>query len=676
MPETTPSSSDFDDQSLFEHTRWMRGLAKRLVAGGDQADDLVQSAWAIAITNPPRVGVPLRGWLAGIMRRLALLDRRAHGHRTGREQVVAADAAREAVPGTDALVALAEEKRFIIDSVLALPDHEREVILLRYYEGVPPREIARRMDIPVRAVHTLRDRALETLRVRLDTKHDGDRRAWGLALLPLARETTAAQAALTSGVAMGAFNAVALKVLAAFMVVIILALGVFALMAKGGVEPLLGRVELSSESVAGSPGDSIQARLAAPGSTADYAKSGLVVPGELAARQPAALAEGRPSSEGTVHLLVMVTDAESGAPLGDGYLHLERGSEQVAGVIEADGTFRIDFTDPDLSGPDALCRIEVEHRGYVTTRLITAVHEPVHIELVRGGTLTGTVFDDGGIPTPLAGLCLRSEVARDSSGDLLDDGSDYYDRFEPASDGTFCIAGLMPGVYVLSLLGDPDDDEEQALVKLAVTLGVGEHKVVDVLLRDPDAVTVSGLVTAPGAGRVALIPVFYPHADAGTMVTGRPLAGVGTLPGEFRAEGLQRGAYLVLLRPESVEDDGPYALLPDVKIDRSSPSERTMNFVFPPYQITGTLSRDAGLEALIVVAVPLGASGLAMSFTEGDERLELLGQSVEDDGSFALPGIATGPYRVEVFGASRSQPLGSQIVDVRGNEVLPRWNLQ
>lgn len=61
-PHASPSMNDpstLDPDQLLEHSAWMRRLAERLVNGGEQADDLVQTAWAAALKNPPRAGVPM-----------------------------------------------------------------------------------------------------------------------------------------------------------------------------------------------------------------------------------------------------------------------------------------------------------------------------------------------------------------------------------------------------------------------------------------------------------------------------------------------------------------------------------------------------------------------------------------------------------------------------------------
>ncbi|MCE9594566.1 MAG: carboxypeptidase regulatory-like domain-containing protein [Planctomycetes bacterium] len=62
----------------------------------------------------------------------------------------------------------------------------RTTVLLRYFDGLPPRVIARRLGVPVKTVHSRIFRALGVMRERLESEHDGDRRAMWVALVGLA----------------------------------------------------------------------------------------------------------------------------------------------------------------------------------------------------------------------------------------------------------------------------------------------------------------------------------------------------------------------------------------------------------------------------------------------------------------------------------------------------------
>src|SRR6185503_16110462 len=88
-----------------------------------------------------------------------------------------AAAPREAAPSTDALAARADAEQIVIRAVLALDEPYRSVVLLRFFEDLPPRRIAERLGVPVETVRTRLRRALAKLREDLDGRVGGTE-AW------------------------------------------------------------------------------------------------------------------------------------------------------------------------------------------------------------------------------------------------------------------------------------------------------------------------------------------------------------------------------------------------------------------------------------------------------------------------------------------------------------------
>src|SRR5262249_12660258 len=70
----------------------LRSLARALVAGDADADDLVQDAAVAALEHPPALARPVRPWLAAILRNRRRMDVRATRRREAREHAVAPDA--------------------------------------------------------------------------------------------------------------------------------------------------------------------------------------------------------------------------------------------------------------------------------------------------------------------------------------------------------------------------------------------------------------------------------------------------------------------------------------------------------------------------------------------------------------------------------------------------------
>lgn len=165
---------------LLADAHWVRALARSLAVDANEADDLAQEAYLQALRRPPGHAENLRGWFQRVLQNLVRQKRRATQRREARER-----ATEPAEPvATDDLVGRATTHRELVDAVLRLDEPYRGTILLRFFEDLPPREIAARMAVPVATVHTRIQRGCARLRARLDASF-GDRRAWCAALLPL-----------------------------------------------------------------------------------------------------------------------------------------------------------------------------------------------------------------------------------------------------------------------------------------------------------------------------------------------------------------------------------------------------------------------------------------------------------------------------------------------------------
>jgi len=172
---------DFDLEHLLTHQAWIHDLARRLVVDESAADDVAQDAWVTALTNPPTKPGPIRSWLRRVVTNRVFMNHRAAVHRRRREQIVARPAQ---VPSVAEIREREEARIKVTRAVLSLEEPYREAILYRYFENLPPREIAALLGVSRRAVEERLRRGLSQLRARLD--HDfGDRRSWCVALLPV-----------------------------------------------------------------------------------------------------------------------------------------------------------------------------------------------------------------------------------------------------------------------------------------------------------------------------------------------------------------------------------------------------------------------------------------------------------------------------------------------------------
>jgi len=184
-------------ESLLQHAEFLRSLARSLLRDEAAADDLVQETFRTAIERPPASDHNLRGWLGAVARNLARMSWRGEARRRVREQGVAQPGA---VPSPAEVAERLELQEDVARAVSTLDEPHRTVVFLRHFEGVPPREIARRLGLPVSTVHTRLQRAHARLRERLDRRHG--RRAWSLALAGLALPKASTAAAVGVGAAL------------------------------------------------------------------------------------------------------------------------------------------------------------------------------------------------------------------------------------------------------------------------------------------------------------------------------------------------------------------------------------------------------------------------------------------------------------------------------------------
>lgn len=176
-----------DPSELLSQTHWLRQLARSLVNEG--ADDVVQDAWVAALSNPPRGERGLRPWLRTVVTNAVRLRWRGNANRVAREEA-ASDLDDRLVPSPAELLERHELQQLLARLVGELDEPFRSTILLRFAEGLTPAEIADRLSIPGGTVRWRLKEGLDRLRVQLDAAHRGDRRAWLVALGPLAMPRT------------------------------------------------------------------------------------------------------------------------------------------------------------------------------------------------------------------------------------------------------------------------------------------------------------------------------------------------------------------------------------------------------------------------------------------------------------------------------------------------------
>lgn len=162
-----------------KHAPFLRALARRLSSDAFAADDLVQETYAAAVVAKPDPQKGMLPWLSTVLRNRAARRVRTEVRRTQREQLaVATEVTDDAEGDASSVASRLELGRRLLEHVDALGGDYRDVVFLRYYDDLTPKQIAERLRQPVATVKTRLARALQRLRDRLDADSEGGRQHW------------------------------------------------------------------------------------------------------------------------------------------------------------------------------------------------------------------------------------------------------------------------------------------------------------------------------------------------------------------------------------------------------------------------------------------------------------------------------------------------------------------
>lgn len=144
----------------FRHRDWVAGLAFRFTGDSDAALDVLQETFLYFLRKFPgfRLTCNLKTFLYPAVRNLSIAARR----KAARYQADPAGAdALEQIPAPESLATGIGELSVV---VAILPEEQREVLMLRFVDGLALTEIATAMEIPLGTVKSRLHNALETLR--------------------------------------------------------------------------------------------------------------------------------------------------------------------------------------------------------------------------------------------------------------------------------------------------------------------------------------------------------------------------------------------------------------------------------------------------------------------------------------------------------------------------------
>ncbi|MCC6408348.1 MAG: sigma-70 family RNA polymerase sigma factor [Planctomycetes bacterium] len=390
-------------EELVARAAWIRKLARALVRDPDAADELVQEAWVAALERPPEPGMPIRRWLAAVMRNFAR-DRWRESERRAATERAAARPERSGDAALDQLDAHA----LLVEAVRALDEPYRTTVVLRFLEELSPAEVAARTGVPLRTVHTRTTRALAKLRERLD-RRAGDRATWLACLAPLLQHPGTPY--------LGALLVNSKLFVAAAALAVVSATGWW--LARGPEAALVERasdVRSSSER---------PAALDASAPSLERAEVATTTP--TPAPAPATLAAAAPLATATrVRGLVIGADDQ---PLAGVEVELQPDSETAVANTDApppraktDTRGAFEFAEPPKSG-----RVRIATVGFTTVfepRYVPGAPER-ELVVVAAPSLdfSGTVVDEHGAPIARATVALQGALELRSRLSRVIDGS-------------------------------------------------------------------------------------------------------------------------------------------------------------------------------------------------------------------------------------------------------------
>lgn len=163
MASSTVPGVSLAHEALVELIPRLRRYARCLCADATAADDLVQDTLERACTRLGqwRAGSDLRAWLFTIMHNLHVSDRRRPRHRFERPAEDGVEESCDPTSGWDTALDLAGALR-------ALPEAQRQVLLLVAFEDLSYEQVAGVIGVPVGTVMSRLSRARAGLHVLLE----------------------------------------------------------------------------------------------------------------------------------------------------------------------------------------------------------------------------------------------------------------------------------------------------------------------------------------------------------------------------------------------------------------------------------------------------------------------------------------------------------------------------
>jgi RNA polymerase sigma factor (sigma-70 family) len=644
-------------ETLLAHAGWLRGLSRRLVSDPLSAEDVVQDTWLAAIEHPPREATGARAWLGAVARNVVRARGRSDSRRSKREEKARAPASQ---PEPSVTVEKLELHAMLVELVRALDEPERTTILMRYFEGMPPGEIAARTGIPASTVRSRLQRGIDRLRARLDARHGGDRRAWSLMLLPLtgldAIPAATSVATLTLG---GLIMATKIKLAVVVTALVLAALILWRVV--GTPEDPSADPKTSRPDIAASERSGEAEEKGVPAAADEKPRGGEPPPAEHAPvdtkATDAAPSRPRGADVPPTGIVTGTVKLHDGSPPREVEVVLKRVPmrddpegmpTEYAAALDGEGRFRVE----DL--PKGSYSLEVSHPDLAGYRRSIYLRDergagPYDITLHPGGTLLVRVLDATGVP--MAGQKIACVGPSQGGGRSFGRNS----REETDAEGVLRKERLPMGRYQVTWFSSG------AQTMRTVTIAPG--RTTEVVFSHGTALlgTAFGPEGAPlGNSIVRLHPVQrgegYRAHQTNTKDDGAYEV-VGLTPGKYRV------TVQVLMRPGR-----PGYVCDILEVELVEGERLTQDLHVKPTAIEGRVTRkDDGTPLMTTPRQQVQISAWRVLEMKGDEVVKR-GASImafaDKDGRYAFKGIEPGKYQIWIASFVRDLREAWRVVDV------------
>lgn len=152
------------DELYAAHRDWVHRLAWRFSGDAEDALDVLQETFAYLVGKLPTLSLRgrLTSFLYPVVKHLSAAARRKRQRHAGSEHAL--DDLLAQGQGESGETVAARQRRELLELVRALPEPQREVVLLRYADGLEQAEIATLLAIPVGTVKSRLHHAQRALR--------------------------------------------------------------------------------------------------------------------------------------------------------------------------------------------------------------------------------------------------------------------------------------------------------------------------------------------------------------------------------------------------------------------------------------------------------------------------------------------------------------------------------